>query len=235
VTVQIYEVGFYMGDSVYAGRDGSGTLVVSAGNITNSLSFTNLTGYVVWSGRNFTFTAVSNITTLTFQCFDDPLSHFSLLDNVSVVPQPGTNFSLSIGAYPDLVVDGLSGHTYVVLYTQAPATNLVQMQYVTFPTVSNMVFDATSPGSLARSYRAFEWLPNQTLGAEISVTLAGLAPGISVYGSAGHTYTIQFKNSLTDTNWQTLTNVSLATPSAIVFDPGTFEGQSRFYRAVTSF
>jgi hypothetical protein len=235
LTGQSYEVSFYMGNLVYGGRDGSGTLTASAGNVTNSYAYTNLGGYMAWSGRSFAFTAVSNLTTLTFHSFDDPYRHFSALDNVSVILRPGTNFSLAIQSYPALRVDGLSGQTYVIRYTQPPATNLVQLQYVTLPTVSNLVFDASSPGGLARTYRAFEWFTNQTVGAEVPVTLAGLAPGLRLAGSAGHTYTLEYNNALATTNWQTLTNVTLETSSALIFDPGALELRSRFYRAVTTF
>jgi hypothetical protein len=235
VTGQNYEVGFYMGNLVYGGRNGTGTLIASAANTTNSFTMTTLSHYIQWSGRSFVFTAVSNTTTLAFRSLDNPLLHFSTLDNVSVVPQRSTNFTLAISLFPGLQISGVTGQTYVVQYAQPPGTNLTQLQYVTLPILSNMVYDITSPGTVTRTYRAFQLLPNQTVGAEVPVTLIGLTPGIQLNGSAGKTYTIEYTGSLTTTNWQPLANITLTTSSGRVFDPGSRGIATRFYRGRTLF
>ncbi|MBC8094336.1 MAG: DUF642 domain-containing protein [Akkermansiaceae bacterium] len=231
---QNYEVSFYMGNLVYAGRDGIGTLVASAANTTNAFAMTNLTGYVQYGGRSFVFTAVSNTTTLAFRCYDNAQLHFSALDNVSVVPQ-GTNFTLAISLYPGIQIGGVTGQTYVVQYAQPPATNLNQLQYVTLPTLSNMVYDVSSPGAITRSYRAFQFLTNQMLGAEVAATVIGLTPGITIHGTAGKTYTILHSGSLPTTNWLPLSDITLTTSSGRVFDPGSRGIATRFYWGRTPF
>jgi len=227
-----YAVNFYMGNYVYAGRDGSGTLTASAANVTNSFAFTNLTSFYQWGARSFSFTAVSNVTTLTFWSSDDPLQHFSSLDNVSVTLLPATAPILAINLYPGIQISGQSGHTYVLEYSTPPDTNLTQLQYVTLPTPSNLVYDVTAPGPITRSYRAFEYLSNQSLGNEVPVSVIGLVPGIQLTGAPGHNYTIQYSDNLSPTNWQSLSNFTLPTTSATSFDPGSSATRQRFYRGM---
>jgi hypothetical protein len=227
-----YVVNFYMGNVVFAGRDGSGTLTVSAANVTNSFTFINLTSFIQWAARSFNFTAVSNFTTLTFWSFDNPLLHFSELDNVSVTLLPAAAPILAINLYPGIQISGQSGHTYVLEYSTPPDTNLTQLQYVTLPTPSNLVYDVAAPGRITRSYRAFEFLSNQSLGNEVPVTVIGLVPGIQLTGAPGHNYTIQYSDNLPSTNWQSLSNFTLTTTTTTSFDPGSNATKQRFYQGM---
>jgi len=228
----VYAVSFYMGNYVYAGRDGSGTLSASAANVTNSFAFTNLTSFYQWGARSFSFTAVSNLTTLTFWSLDDPLQHFSSLDNVSVTLLPAAGPILAISLCPGIEISGQSGDTYVLEYSTPPDTNLIQLQYVSLPTPSNLVYDATAPGTIKRSYRAFAFLSNQSLGDEVPATVIGLVPGIQLTGAPGHNYTIQYTDSLSPTNWQSLLDLTLTTTTATAFDPGSSAAAQRFYRGM---
>lgn len=227
-----YIVSFYMGNVVYAGRDGSGTLTSSAANVTNAFAFTNLTSFFQWGARSFTFTAVSNSTTLTFRSYDNPAAHFSELDNVSVTRWSGTAPVLAINRYPGIQIIGLSGQTYVLEYSTPPDTNLFQLQYVTPPTPSNLVYDLTAPGTMTRSYRAFEFLSNQSLGKEVPVKVIGLVAGIQLTGTPSHNYTIQYTDSLSANNWQSLSNFTLPTATMTSFDPGSNSKQQRSYRGL---
>jgi hypothetical protein len=231
VVGQQYEVSFFMGTFVYNNRVGSGSLTVSAGSSTNWFGVTNLTGFIQWSGRSFVFEALDSLTTLAFVTADDPHLHFCEIDNVSVMPLlPDTQLTLAIEFYPGIQIEGETGHTYVVQYSTPPSTNLQQMQYVTLPTPSNMVFDAASPGRITRQYRAFDLPAPQTIGSEVPVTVAGLLPGIELNGHAGQNCTLHYLDSLPATNWLPLTNLVLPTSSVTVFDPGALGEEARFYR-----
>ena len=227
-----YAVDFYMGNVVYAGRDGSGTLTVSVANVTNFFAFTNLAAFEQWGARSFIFTAVSNLTTLTFWSFDDPAAHFSQLDNVSVTLLQAGPPVLAINLYPGIQINGTSGQTYVLEYSTPSDTNLVQLQYITLPTPSNLVYDVTSPGTITKAYRAFQYLSSSTLGSEVPVNVVGLVPGIQLIGAAGHNYTIQYTDSLSPTNWQSLSNFTLTTSTSTSFDPGTSVTKQRYYRGL---
>jgi hypothetical protein len=229
---QPYEVSFFMGTLVYQGRVGTGSLTVSAGDRTNSFAVTNRTGFLQWIGRSFVFTALSNLTTLSFTTSNDPLLHFCEIDNVSVVPVLASNaLWLALDLYPAIYIAGEAGRTYVVQYSEPPSTNLQQMQYVTLPTPSNLVFDVSSPGRITRQYRAFEWLEPQTIGQEVVATVVGLLPGVTIHGRAGQACTLEYLDSFSGTNWAALTNLVLSTSSAMVFDPGSLGVETRFYRA----
>lgn len=60
-------------------------------------------------------------------------------------------------------------------------------------------------------------MPEQVVVQPSGVGL-GLYPGITITGVAGQTYTIQRTPSLSDTNWVTLTNVTLTQPVQMWFD-----------------
>jgi len=229
---QPYEVSFFMGTLVYQGRVGTGSLTVSAGDRTNLFAVTNLTGFVQWTGRSFVFTALSNLTTLTFTTTNNPMLHFCEIDNVSVVPVLASNaLWLAIDRYPGIHIAGEAGRTYVVHYSEPPSTNLQQMQYVTLPTPSNLVFDVSSPGRITRQYRAFELSGPQTLGQEEVTTVVGLLPGVTIRARAGQACTLEYLDSLSGTNWAALTSLVLSTSSAMVFDPSSLGVEMRFYRA----
>jgi hypothetical protein len=227
-----YSVSFYMGNMVYDGRDGTGTLTVSAANVTNSFAFTNTQAFVQWGACSFNFTAASNSTTLAFWSFDNSDLHFSLLDNVSVTVLQAGPPVLVIELYPGVQINGTSGQTYVLEYSTPPDTNLFQLRYVTLPTPSNLVYDVTSPGTINRAYRAFQYLSSSSLGSEVPVNVVGLVPGIQLTGAAGHNYTIQNTDSLSPTNWQSLSNFTLITTTSTSFDPGTSPTKQRYYRGL---
>jgi hypothetical protein len=70
------------------------------------------------------------------------------------------------------------------------------------------------------------------LGPDFELSVARV-PAIGIEGIAGRSVAIEFKNSLdAGTVWQTLTNLTLTTGSAVVVDLEAPESHPRFYRGV---
>lgn len=68
--------------------------------------------------------------------------------------------------------------------------------------------------------------------ASLSISLSGTQPMISLTGTTGATYRIEFAPALPATNWTTLTNIVLPTSPQVVLDHQSITNQSsRFYRA----
>jgi streptogramin lyase len=57
-------------------------------------------------------------------------------------------------------------------------------------------------------------------------------PGISIQGTPGGTYSLQYTDSLTSTNWLSLTNIFLSSSPYLFFDTTSTNQARRFYRAV---
>ena len=71
------------------------------------------------------------------------------------------------------------------------------------------------------------------ISAQLSIALVGAQPTISLTGTTGATYRMEYALSLPATNWTSLTNILLPTASTVVSDAQPITGQSsRFYRAV---
>lgn len=70
--------------------------------------------------------------------------------------------------------------------------------------------------------------------AQLSMTLADVSPILTLTGTTGATYRIEYALSLPATNWIALTNLLISTSPQLVLDsqPVTDQGQ-RYYRAVT--
>ena len=72
-----------------------------------------------------------------------------------------------------------------------------------------------------------------------ALTFVSITPGnsvtLSINVSAGHTYTVQYRDSLVSGTWQILTNLPRAAVSgpAFVTDATTGGSATRFYRMVT--
>jgi hypothetical protein len=56
--------------------------------------------------------------------------------------------------------------------------------------------------------------------------------GLTINGSVGGNYQIQYVNTISDTNWVTLTNLTLTTSPYLYFDASSAGVPTRFYRAV---
>lgn len=68
--------------------------------------------------------------------------------------------------------------------------------------------------------------------ATLSISLAGTQPTLSLVGTTGATYRVEYALSLPVTNWTTLTNLVLPTSPQLLVDPQAVANQTtRFYRA----
>lgn len=91
---QQYQVTFMGGTANSFGRDGTGKIELTFGNLsTQTFNLTNNTGAIVWTPLSFTFTAnLTGSTTIAFSNHEDANTHFAFLDDVSVtaIPEPAT-------------------------------------------------------------------------------------------------------------------------------------------------
>lgn len=67
--------------------------------------------------------------------------------------------------------------------------------------------------------------------AQLNLVLAGAQPGLSISGTTGATYRVEYALSLPATNWIAVSNVFLTTSPQILLDPVAANEGSRFYRA----
>lgn len=71
--------------------------------------------------------------------------------------------------------------------------------------------------------------------AQLNIALAGDSPVISLTGTTGATYRVEYALSFPATNWITLTNLTLPTSPQLLLDSQPVTDQSqRFYRAVVA-
>lgn len=69
--------------------------------------------------------------------------------------------------------------------------------------------------------------------AQLDLAMAGAQPGISISGTTGATYRVEYAAQLPATTWTAITNVLLTTSPQTVFDvEAVTDADSRFYRAV---
>src|SRR5262249_47006588 len=86
VAGHLYHVSFKMGTLKRAPRDGTASLVVEAGDSTQTFTTENSSDQVAWSLKFFSFHALpgTSTTTLKFSTTDDAQYHFVDLDDVRV-------------------------------------------------------------------------------------------------------------------------------------------------------
>ena len=94
-----YSLNFYQGTYMTQGRDGTSSIVASAGSTSGTFHFEHFSPTVAWSAQELIFTASNTTTIIRFENFDNPSSNFSHIDNVSLslVPEPSTALLLGIG------------------------------------------------------------------------------------------------------------------------------------------
>jgi len=68
--------------------------------------------------------------------------------------------------------------------------------------------------------------------AQLSLVLAETHPTLTLTGTTGATYRVEYALSLPPTNWVTLTNLFVPVSPQLLTDPQAATNQSRFYRAV---
>jgi len=68
--------------------------------------------------------------------------------------------------------------------------------------------------------------------ASLAIVDIEMLPAIRVYGPLGADYSLQSLHSLTETNWNVMTNVSLPSQPFIFIDFGSPTNNQHFYRAV---
>jgi Protein of unknown function (DUF642)/PEP-CTERM motif len=100
---QTYEIRFFAGTSLYAGRDGTGIVKVSVDGGTPWVFDTAVAGSatIAWAERSFSFVAADSASTVRFWNDQNPYQHFANIDGVALVaapvPEPQTWLLMSAG------------------------------------------------------------------------------------------------------------------------------------------
>ena len=68
--------------------------------------------------------------------------------------------------------------------------------------------------------------------AQLTVVGINLYAGLTIYGSVGANYRVEYVNNLGSTNWQTLTNLALPISPYLLIDTDSPNNTRRFYRAI---
>ena len=68
--------------------------------------------------------------------------------------------------------------------------------------------------------------------AQLTVLGINMYSGLTIYGSVGANYRVEYLNALNNTNWQTLTNLALPVSPHLVIDADSPNHAKRFYRAI---
>jgi hypothetical protein len=137
-------------------------------------------------------------------------------------PADNLSFSLDLGAPRGTAIDPVSGvFTWTPAVNQAPSTNHI---------VVRVTDDGVPPLSATQSFSVIVLSPALFIGS------VGLSPDgrpTFTWGSqAGSTYRVQFKNTLDDSTWQTLTDL-VATGVATTFTDSATQGVTeRYYRVL---
>jgi hypothetical protein len=154
--------------------------------------------------------------------------------------------NLQIITYPGI---GFSSDGDAVYLWNAAANSITDtVASVTFSTATRGVSFGYDPDSntfgglsVAGENGAFVAAVNGDIGSPGTVINLSRFAALNLNGSGfsltlvtqpGRNYRIEYKNSLTDANWLTLTNVTVAPNPLTVIDPGVSTNFSRFYRAV---
>lgn len=97
-----YRVEFWGSTFKDHGRDGTGLIDATVGDVTQTFGVSNLTATLVWTQFFFDFAATGTSSTLRFSNSQDPYTHFAMIDAVSVtaVPLPAAGW---------LMLSGLAG------------------------------------------------------------------------------------------------------------------------------
>lgn len=74
--------------------------------------------------------------------------------------------------------------------------------------------------------------PASNAPAHLAIQMYPMYPGISIQGTLGGTYNLQFKDTLGSPNWLSLTNIFLSSYPYLFFDTTSTNQANRFYRAV---
>lgn len=97
VAGETYTVSFFAGNSINAGRTGTGIVKISIDglDLVDIATPDASTVATLWAQRSFSFTATDSSTVVRFWNNQNPLQHYALIDGVSVVtdsqvPEPGS-------------------------------------------------------------------------------------------------------------------------------------------------
>jgi hypothetical protein len=137
-------------------------------------------------------------------------------------PADNLSFSLDPGAPPGTAIDPVSGvFTWTPGVNQAPSTNHITVR---------VTDDGVPPLSAAQSFSVMVASPALFIGS------VGLSPNgrpTFTWGSqAGSTYRVQFKDTLDDLIWQTLTDLVATGGTTIFTDPAMQGVTERYYRVL---
>lgn len=140
---------------------------------------------------------------------------------------PRLDFALAPDGSRQLTVYGRAGYTYFIQYT----TSLSDPDWIdlTRITMTNSVVHLTThvPEEGMAFYRVVYADPPRM---DISAESDG-SRKLVVYGEPGSTYLVQYTTTLSSPNWLTLSNLTLATSTAVI-DVVSPPGQMAFYRVL---
>lgn len=103
VTGQTYTLNFSLGNARFDGRDGTGTVRVQVAGL--DLMFDTPVAPTiagVWASASVDFVAQAESTTLRFLNEQNPLLHYAVIDQVSVVPEPAA-WALTLAGWVGVV------------------------------------------------------------------------------------------------------------------------------------
>jgi hypothetical protein len=124
-----------------------------------------------------------------------------------------------------------SGANPVIYATTAEATNN-RLVSITDTGAASAVTTLATAG-VNQFFRGVAFAPNAGQAPQF-YNAVSKTNGFALSWSAllDRNYTVQYNGDLNTTNWQTLTNLTTATPEITVFDPAAPTGTNRFYRVL---
>jgi hypothetical protein len=132
---------------------------------------------------------------------------------------PGQNLELTVNA----TGQGLLGYQWKLNGTNIPGAlgpSLVLSNLTSADAGNYTVVVSSQTGSTTSSP------------AKVTLTSLVMVPTVMIEGSVGNQYQIQFKNSVSDTNWTVLTNIALPSNPFLHVDFTAQGRPNRFYRVV---
>lgn len=97
-----YTVGFFLGTSGGAGRDGTCQIVVDADGQSQAFNATNTGGTIAWFAKSFAWTADGASATLRFRCLQNANQHFADIDGATLTDSTTPTASSSWGRIKSL-------------------------------------------------------------------------------------------------------------------------------------